>query len=82
MGYSPEKTEREGVEDILTPPPTPVEFLIFYVMLSLEIPDKTKLHPLKFYHIFVRSLGNFKNKIQDSWRFHIIFSPLEIPLRL
>ena len=21
MGYSPEKTEREGVEDILTPPP-------------------------------------------------------------
>ena len=23
MGYSPEKTEREGVEDILTPPPPP-----------------------------------------------------------
>ena len=35
MGYSPEKTEREGVEDILTPrPPTPVEFLIFYVILG------------------------------------------------
>ena len=23
MGYSPEKTEREGVEEILTPPPPP-----------------------------------------------------------
>ena len=80
MGYSPEKTEREGVEDILTPAPPPWNFWFF--TLSLEIPDKTKLHPLKFYHIFVRSLGNFKNKIQDSWRFHIIFSPLEIPLRL
>ena len=35
MGYSPEKTEREGVEDILTPPPAPpLEFLIFYVILG------------------------------------------------
>ena len=33
MGYSPEKTEREGVEDILIPP-HPLEFLIFYVILG------------------------------------------------
>ena len=57
-----------------------------FFTLPLEIPDKIKLHPWKFHKVMlpicVTSLGNSKAKIQDPWKFRIIFSLKhpEIPL--
>ena len=49
-------------------------FNFFY--FTLEIPDKTKLHPWKFHKIVSDPLGiqiPLKAKNQDPWKFHIIF---------
>ena len=57
-----------------------------FFTLSLEILDKIKLNPSKFYKIMLpicaTSLGNSKATIQDPWKFGMIFSwsHQEIPL--
>ena len=58
-----------------------------FFTLPLEILDKIKLHLWKFHKIMlpicVTSLGISVAKIQDPWKFHMIFSwsHQEIPLR-
>ena len=42
---------------------------------------QNKAQPLYIPQNCVRTLGNSKAKNKDPWRFRIIFSPLEIPLR-
>ena len=53
----------------------------YFVFLHLESPDKTKLHPWKFYKIVLDPLKNSKAKNQVLRKFHTIFSwsTFEIP---
>ena len=79
----PEKNQK-GVFENIHIWKNPWDFCFF--TLPLEIPCKIKLLPWKFHKIMlpicVTSLGNFKTKIQNTWKFHMIFSwlHLEIPL--
>ena len=61
--------------------------ILCFFTLPLKIPDKIKLHSWKFHKIMlpicITSLGNSEAKIQNPWKFHMIFSwsRPEIPLR-
>ena len=56
--------------------------IFHFFTLSLEIPDKIKLHPWKFHKIIFNTLEIQKPKSKTPWKFHIIlsWSHLEIPL--
>ena len=64
-------------EDILFSKP----HMEYFVFLHLESPDKTKLHPWKFYKIVLDPLKNSKAKNQVLRKFHTNFSwsTFEIP---
>ena len=59
----------------------PWNFSFFYFTPGNS--GQNKAQPLDIPQNCVRSLGNFKAKNKDPWKFHIIFSwsPFEIPLR-
>ena len=63
----PEKIKEGGGRDRFEETPE-------ILSLSLEIPDKTKLHSWKFHKIVLPRLGSSMTKNQDPRKFHMIFS--------
>ena len=78
LKYSSKKLSRTYIPFWTPPPPG----IFHFFTLSLEIPDKIKLHPWKIHKIIFNTLEIQKPKSKTPWKFHIIlsWSHLEIPL--